>query len=466
MHRWLVPHVVLPLYERLTGRRPWAEAMRLEQLQWRPREELEARALHRLRGVLDGAATRVPYYRDLFARARVTPGDVTTLSALSRLPVVTKADLCANFPSRTVAEGLPAARRWHTRTSGSTGVPFEFYADRAGMDSWLGSHWFFLGWIGAGPWTPRIDIFGPPGGEAVKNIPGSAALPPVVRALVLGERVITVAGVDLTLGAFRDCLDRLPRRRPYFIRASPSYAARLATQLLADGRPLARYPSVVMTGAETLSSVQEVAIRTGFGCRVVNHYSTWEVPHVAQSCPDDPALLHVNSERVVLRVVGGDGHDVPAGERGRVVVTALTNDVMPFVNYDLGDWAIRGPVCPCGRGFPTLAAIDGRSGETIETPEGRAITPAMLATQLAWQSDVVRFIADYQAEQTAPDTVVFRVVPLPGFRTEMVPMLRATLERLTGSGVAVSVETVDRVLGEPSGKRLIIRSRGSDRASS
>jgi hypothetical protein len=44
-------------------------------------------------------------------------------------------------------------------------------------------------------------------------------------------------------------------------------------------------------------------------------------------------------------------------------------------------------------------------------------------------------------------------------------MLRATLERLIGSGVAVSVETVDRVLGAPSGKRLIIRSRGSDRAS-
>ena len=98
----------------------------------------------------------MPYYRDLFARARVTPGDVTTLSALSRLPVVTEGGPPRELSSRTVAEGLPTARRWHTRTSGSTGVPFEFYADRAGMDSWLGSHWFFLGWIGAGPWTPRI----------------------------------------------------------------------------------------------------------------------------------------------------------------------------------------------------------------------------------------------------------------------------------------------------------------------
>ena len=81
----------------------------------------------------------MPYYRDLFARARVTPGDVTTLSALSRLPVVTKADLCANFPDRTRwRKGFRLPADGMTRTSGSTGVPFEFYADRAGMDSWLG----------------------------------------------------------------------------------------------------------------------------------------------------------------------------------------------------------------------------------------------------------------------------------------------------------------------------------------
>ncbi|HEY7727907.1 MAG TPA: hypothetical protein VID50_05590, partial [Candidatus Eisenbacteria bacterium] len=189
MHRWLVPHVVLPLYERLTGRRPWTEALRLRELQWRPREELESRMLLRLRAVLRHAATRVPYYRDLFGRMGIGPDDVTTASALSWLPIVTKSELRAHFPERTLAEGVPASRRWKTSTSGSTGVPFEFYADREGMDSWLASHLFFLDWIGAAIWTPRIDIFGPPDGEAVENIPGSSALPQLARSLVLGERV-------------------------------------------------------------------------------------------------------------------------------------------------------------------------------------------------------------------------------------------------------------------------------------
>lgn len=458
MHRWLVPHVVLPLYERLTGRRPWTEALRLRRLQWQSPEELDGRALRRVRTVLAHAAARVPYYRELFARARVAPEDVTTLAALSRLPVVTRTDLRESFPERTTAEDLPAARRWLTRTSGSTARPFEFYADRAGMDSWLGSHLFFLDWLGAAPWTPRIDIFGPPGGEAAANTPGSSALPRAVRVLVLGERVVSVAGVDLTVAALRTHVERFPRRRPYFIRASPSYAARLAARILADGRALDRGPMAVMTGAETLTPVQEATIRRAFGCRVVNHYSTWEVPHMAQSCPDHAGLLHVNSERVVLRVADADGQDVRPGERGRVLVTALANDVMPFINYDLGDWAVRGARCPCGRGFPTLAAVDGRTGEVIETSDGRAITPAMLGTQLPLQSDVAGFISDYQADQTAPDAVTLRVVPLPGFMAEMIAPLRVTLERLMGPTVRVSVEVVERLPDEPSGKRFIIRS--------
>jgi phenylacetate-CoA ligase len=158
IHRWLVPHVVLPLYERFTGRRPWTEALRLREPQWRPREELEAPTLLRLRGVLGHAAMRVPSYRDLFTRAGIAPQDVTTLLALSRLPITTKADLRAGSPDRKLAEGVPAAGRWKSSTSGSTGVPFEFYSDRAVMDSWLASHLFFLDRIGAALWRAQATL--------------------------------------------------------------------------------------------------------------------------------------------------------------------------------------------------------------------------------------------------------------------------------------------------------------------
>jgi phenylacetate-CoA ligase len=271
--------------------------------------------------------------------------------------------------------------------------------------------------------------------------------------------VVHVAGRDLGPDGFRRCLARLGGPRPYFVRANPSYAARLAASLLADGQAPVRLPVLVMTLAETLTPANEASIRAGLGCPVVNHYSAWEVPHMAQSCPDHPGLMHVNTERVVVRVVGDDGREVAPGQRGRVTITALANEVMPFINYDLGDFAVAGGPCPCGRGFPTLAALDGRGGELIHTPEGHVITPGLVTNHLTFGCEALGAISEYQVEQTALDAVTFRVVPRPGCTAPALAALRGSLERLVGPGVAVSVEAVEAIACEPSGKRLIIRSR-------
>ena len=94
---------------------------------------------------------------------------------------------------------------------------------------------------------------------------------------------------------------------------------------------------MVISYAETLTPTNAASIRQAFRCEVVNYYSSWEVPQMAQTCPDNPELLHVNSERVLLRVVRPDGTTASPGESGRVVVTDLGNYVMPLINYFIGD---------------------------------------------------------------------------------------------------------------------------------
>src|SRR5215208_6883083 len=104
VYSWLVPQVLFPLYELLSGNRPWTEALRLRELQWRSSEELEARAAARLQPLLSHARSHVPYYRDVFERAGLQPADIRTTADLARLPITTKADLRASFPARVVAD--------------------------------------------------------------------------------------------------------------------------------------------------------------------------------------------------------------------------------------------------------------------------------------------------------------------------------------------------------------------------
>lgn len=453
--RWRL-RLAPPLYALLGGGRPWAEAERLRTLQWHAPDELEARALARLRPLLEQACRRVPHYRDLFARAGLTPADIRTLADLARLPPTTKADLRAGFPHRVVDATLPARRRREMRTSGSTGFPLRFYADRAADGAWLGSYLFFREWAGVAPGDAFIYV---PGSVAVS---GRAAWTArgrrLARRVLLGERTLSLRDSELEPVELTRRIARLPGGAPFVLWGFPSYLARLAARLLESGTRLAAAPKVVVAHAETLSPLNEAAIRRAFGCPVVNHYSTWEVLHLAQTCPDHPDRLHVNSERAIVTVVRRDGTPAPAGEPGRVLVTDPTNHVMPFVNYEVGDLAVAGPPCPCGRGFPTLLGVEGRFGETIRTPAGRLVLPIAIGRFLDGALRAQPGIGECQVRQAAPDRVVLAVVPIGAFTAADGDRLAAAFAGFLGPGVAVRVEAVERIEPEPSGKRLLVKS--------
>jgi phenylacetate-CoA ligase len=453
MHRWLLPHAVAPVYERLSGRRPWTTLAHLRELQWRAPGELEARAVESLRRLLAHAEAQVPYYRDLFRRAGVRPTDIRSVEDLAAVPVTTKADLRAALPDGALAANVPASRRLVARTSGSTGQPFEFYLDRADVDIRRGSYLFFREWAGAPPWYTRVMVAIP------SFVPPHYRPSPWLtwgRRILLGERVEHLHTDHLTLPRVRAHFRRLARGRPYFLYGPPSYLAHLSSLLLDAGSAMPRAPAVVIACGETLTDFDRSAIERAFRCPVVSHYSTLEVLYLGQTCPEEPSVFHTNAERAVVRVVGPDGRAAAPGEPGRVVVTDLANSVMPFINYDLGDLALTAPPCRCGRGLPTLARLEGRVGELIRTRD-RVVSAATLGYYLTDICHAAPHLREFQALVEGAHSVVLRVVPTAQFGPATAAIIRTRLEELLGPGMTVRVEPVGGIALEPSGKRLIIK---------
>jgi phenylacetate-CoA ligase len=455
MWSWLRARVP-SAYERLTGRRPWEELRRLRELQWRPAAELEASAIEKLRAIVSHAHAHVPYYRDLLRRAAVEPGEIRSIADLSRIPISRKADLRPDASGRVLADNLPARRRAPGSTAGSTAMPFRFFTDRATSEVWLGSYMLFREWANAPFGGTMLWIPGP--AHASASARTIAWMRAAATSLALGERTIRLSDFEPDMTELQSQIRRFVGRGGYAIWGFPSYIARIAKELLESGAELPSPPRIVFTYAETLSLLNRRAIEEAFRCRTANHYSAWEVLHMAQTCPDNPDLLHVNSERAIVRVVREDGSAAPPGEVGRVVVTDLANHVMPFINYEIGDWAVAGESCPCGRGFPTLVSLEGRLGEVLRTPTGRTVLPIALCRFLNIRARAHPYIWEYQAVQTVPERVAFRVVPTARLTPERVDWLRAELEGFLGPGVSVTVEQVERIPVEASGNRLLVRS--------
>jgi phenylacetate-CoA ligase len=453
LYRRLVPWVVAPLGARL-GHPLWATARRLAQRQWDTPETLQRRAASRLQPLLAHASRHVPHYRNLFARADLDPRDITSVADLARVPITSKVDLRAGFPTLTTADNMPARRRQRMMTSGSTGLPLECYWDRSTLPLLAATELLWLEWARTAIWHTRIVIASP--AHFYNNISPARPVRRLVSALVLGKRTESLPADQLTTARFRSLVERVRSRGPYFLRGYPRAIASLAAALSEEDVALASHPRVIVTLAETATPANVEAMRRVFRCRVVSWYSAWELPQIAHSCPDNPELLHVNAERLIVRVVRPDGSDAAPGEAGRVVATDLANYVMPLINYFAGDRAVAGGPCPCGRGLPTLARLEGRESEVIRTREGREVSAGALGQLLTFVVGIIPYVWEYQAIQTAPDALSLRIVPTRQFTAEFAARLRRELESFLGIGV--SVEPVDRIPLEPSGKRLIIKS--------
>ena len=167
--------------------------------------------------------------------------------------------------------------------------------------------------------------------------------------VLLGQRLCRLEAPRPTPEDLERLVRKVVGRRAWFLRAFPSILALLGDCVLRSGVELSRYPKGIISRGETLTAVRRATIEGAFRGPVVDHYACNEMAHVAQSCPAGSTGLHVLGDRVIVHVVREDGRPATPGERGRVLLTDLENQVMPFINYEVGDLATVGSPCACGR---------------------------------------------------------------------------------------------------------------------
>jgi len=446
-------HMALKAGGRFLGR-DFAGALEdMLEAQFLPEEQLRASSEARLQALLQHATSHVPFYRQLGIRPD-----------LKAFPVLSKADYREHGLEKFVAENIPAYRHVHRATSGSTGQPFAFSLDRKAMPVIFASHVFYDSWIGLRPFDRYVRIASPP-----------APVPPLeqgpwffrcrqelTRRLqrfyeARTQRKLSVWEVDAARA--REIWREIEAFRPDFVMGYTSALAQIADELLERGWKLRHGLRGVITIAETLTASRRKVIERHFEAPITNRYGLREFGSwSAQSCEQGPERLHMNTELVVWEILRDDGLPADPGETGRVVLTDLWNYARPFIRYFTGDLAAAVPGrCPCGRGFPLMGSIEGRSQECLRTVSGKVISPAVLGHYLFVYHGHQAAVRDYQLVQEAANKVCLLVAPAAGWEESMRARIQRDLESLLGPDMDVRMETAPIIPLEKSGKRPIIK---------
>jgi phenylacetate-CoA ligase len=424
------------------GRRTIERLRFLRQSQsWDP-ERLRAWQLQRLNALLQQARDGSVYYRERLQGVRLP---LTSLDALAGLPVLTKQAIRENFEGLQ-CRNLPRSRFVLSRTGGSTGEPTFYFWDKRGQDWNRASVYRSAEWAGVAL------------GERTAQMSGSHF--DFTQAQRLSSRIVFL------LQRYRDFPvavldhDRLERYfldlrswRPTSIWGYASGVTALAAHVEAHhpGADLG-FVRAVVTSSETLRPEQRLQIERVFGPgRVHDHYGSREM-YLAAECSAHRGY-HVQAEVLVLEVVGPDNRPCPPGERGRVLVTDLSNHAFPFVRYEIGDIGVRAEddPCPCGVTLPRLAAVEGRIADMVVLRD-RVLTPPNFTILF---SDI-RGIKSYQVRQEAIDQLDVYIVPDTDYKDEVAVYVRGAIEQMVEGKARVVIHQVDEIAVPESGKRRFI----------
>jgi phenylacetate-CoA ligase len=414
--------------------RYWQE---LEDAQWLSRVELERLQLFKLQRLLHHAYRHVPFYRRRFEDAGLHPDHIHSLADLRRLPVLTRDDV-RQHPHELVADNIPRQDIHLNATGGSTGQPVSFYQDRTYRTTNVAAKLRYRGWYGFQRGDKRAFLWG-----MDRDLPDSGWRRRLVLALrrerwlnsfdVSGEKMLAFARF-------------LADWRPKVIVGYASSLQLFASFLKANGLD-GIHPVAVESSAEKLWDFQRALVEEVFDCPVFNVYGSREFGGLAAEC-DQHAGLHVFTDLHVVEVVR-DNQPVADGELGEVLVTNLINRAMPLVRYRIGDLARpAGAACGCGRGFPLLSEIGGRSSDIISTPGGRYVHGEFF-THLFYGVPGVR---KFQVHQKALDDIEVLIESDDQLSSQFADELRAKIAAQVGPEVRFTFRRVGNIPPARSGK--------------
>ncbi len=414
----------------------YAHLDRLLQTQSLSREQVVQKQQHALADLVTFAATHTPFYAKT-----LTPFLAPTGFELSALPVLHKHDVIQHMDELLV-DTTDRSQVKIGHTGGSTGKPLAFYYDDAKHELMRGGMMRSYRLSG---WRP---------GQKILNFWG--ARQDVAPGGVFGSGMFDFIAAEHTLAAFEYTEAKLVEwarfiqsYRPVLLQGYASVLAEVARVVIDQRMLMPQTLLGVYSTAEVLTDSQRQLMQQAFGCKVFNQYGSREIPNIACECRH--GNMHVFTDMVYLESVAPEN---PAGENeNRLLVTSLTNRLMPMIRYDIGDSGrLLDGECGCGLPFPLMEMGMCRQNDLIRTRHGKTLYPSYFNHLLDGQTQ----IRQYQWVQHDLDRLTLNLVAAHPLSAETLAVLHASIRRDVDAQLVLEVNYLDDIPRTVSGKHRFV----------
>jgi len=366
----------------------------LRKEQWLPAEKIEKLQIARLKKLVTHATTHSTFFKAKYSSASGIPDSLNSLSDLPRLPLLTRRELQDNYDDMLCP--VQGAETYADSSGGSTGRPVNFYHNDIYKSFSHAFELLFMSWHDIARGDRTAVFWG-----ADRDFKEWSFREKLDIRLQRTKMLNSFNVSEESLAAF---LAELEKFKPVYIYGYATSLYLAARYINRTGRFKIR-PRAIRSSAETLFGYQRREIEKAFDASVSDFYGSREVNNLAAECPKHEGL-HVFASGKIVEIVDENGRRLEPGQYGYIAVTDLTDFSFPFIRYLNGDMGVaKADLCSCGRGYPLLREITGRSSDVI-TLSGKFIHGEFF-THLFYARPEVR---QFQVIQESDRRLVVKIV--------------------------------------------------------
>ena len=342
-----------------------------------PHEKIRHLQLEKFKRIFKWGYENSKFYKALYDKAGINPGDIKTFEDISKIPPVEKSmmrDIQRKDPfpyGDALCVPLEEVSNYR-QTSGTTGQPV-YQADTWQDWEWWAESWAFILW--AQGYRPRDRVFIPFGYN-------------VFVAFWAGHYAAEKIGAEVVPGGVLDTQARILKIQELnatAMMATPTYVLGMAdtarnkmgldpasmtiNKITCAGEPGASIPS-------TKKRMEEA-----WGAKVYDHAGATEIGAWCYECEAQPGGLHVNEALFLVEIEDIETGEIieEPGRRGKMIITAFDRQAQPCIRFDSKDvieWA--SDPCPCGRTFRMIkGGVVGRADD-ITKVKGVLLAPSAI----------------------------------------------------------------------------------------
>src|SRR3989344_1134338 len=256
---------------------------------------------------------------------------------------------------------------------------------------------------------------------------------------------------DLDDGAVRsEIYEKIEEAGPVMLFGFSSLILRFVHGVQEDKKKLPIY--AIKLSSDYISSDDRLFIEEITGAIIINVLSSTGAGMIGFECSRDLDKFHVNSERLILEIIDGDGLKTELDEEGEMIVTAFDRTGTPMIRRALGDSGkmVSGR-CGCGVKLP-LFEFRGRQGDETILPSGKKLRSVMLYYFIN-EAKLGARTRQYQIHQENPDRIKISIVPREHFTVSNEVELRLALSKFfEGEKMIIDIEYVKNISPGAGGK--------------